>query len=217
MDPTQAIILTTIFNVIFSGLVGGIVIYTLQKKIDTTIQKSLFEHQTKFKLSHAKAAETLETLFKRFVAVSDVVSEAIDVWKRSRKDDRRAYEKIDHARESTRDFWKYYRDNRLYLSDEVTHHLDGLDKVTDLVLLTILLTLGRAKYVSHTEWHEKGPPDITFEWQWDPSQGGDPFPGESDGKSISYDSPEVLIEEQCKQWNEIAEFLEVSYKSIAKA
>jgi hypothetical protein len=217
MNPTQVIILTTIFNVIFSGLVGGIVIYTLQKKIDTTIQKSLFEHQTKFKLSYAKAAETLETLFKRFVAVRDVVSEAIDLWKRSRPEDRLLDTKMDHARELMRDFWKYYRDNRLYLSDEVTSHLDSLDTVTDLVLLNILLTLGRAKYVSHTQWHEEGPPEIIHEWLWDPSQGGNPFSRHGDSKATRYDTPEVMIEEQCKQLNEIAEFLEVSYKSIAKA
>lgn len=37
-EPTQAIILMTIVNTIITGLVGGIVIYTVQKKIDASIQ-----------------------------------------------------------------------------------------------------------------------------------------------------------------------------------
>jgi len=47
MDTMQTIILTRIVNIIITVLVGGVVIYTIQKKIDATIQKSLFEHQTR--------------------------------------------------------------------------------------------------------------------------------------------------------------------------
>jgi hypothetical protein len=67
METTQTLILFTIFNIIFTGLVGGIVIYVIQKKIDATIQKSLFEHQTKFSAIHSKRVETLETLYQKFI------------------------------------------------------------------------------------------------------------------------------------------------------
>lgn len=67
MDATQIILLTSLFNIIISGLVGGIVIYTLQKKIDATIQKSLFEHQTKFSAIHPKRMETLEILYRKYI------------------------------------------------------------------------------------------------------------------------------------------------------
>ena len=60
MDTTQVIILTMIVNIIISGLVGGIVIYTIQKKIDATTQKSIFEHQIKFARSFPKILEVLE-------------------------------------------------------------------------------------------------------------------------------------------------------------
>jgi len=67
MDATQIILLTSLFNIIISGLVGGIVIYVIQKKIDATIQKSLFEHQTKFSAIHPKRMEALENLCRKFV------------------------------------------------------------------------------------------------------------------------------------------------------
>lgn len=71
MDATQTIILTTIFNLVISGLVGGIVIYTLQKKIDATIQKSLFEHQTKFARNYPKAMEGLEAFYKKYLKFAE--------------------------------------------------------------------------------------------------------------------------------------------------
>lgn len=71
MDTAQAIILMTIVNTIITGLVGGIVIYTVQRKIDATIQKSLFEHQTKFTRNYNKKVEVLENLYKRVSAFND--------------------------------------------------------------------------------------------------------------------------------------------------
>src|SRR5687767_4616927 len=66
MDTTQIIILTMIVNIIMSSLVGGIVIYVIQKKIDATIQKSLFEHQIRFSRNYTKTLEVLETCRLKF-------------------------------------------------------------------------------------------------------------------------------------------------------
>jgi hypothetical protein len=61
----QVVILTSVVNLITTGVFLGIVIYVIQKKIDANIQKSLFEHQTKFARLHEKRAEVLETLYKK--------------------------------------------------------------------------------------------------------------------------------------------------------
>jgi len=74
MDTTETIILTTIINIIITGLVGGIIIYRIQKKIDATIQKSLFEHQTKFVRNHQKRVEALEALYNEIVSFEKLMS-----------------------------------------------------------------------------------------------------------------------------------------------
>ena len=77
MDPTQTIILTSIVNIIITGLVGGIVIYTVQKKIDATIQKFLFEHQTRFSRDYTRKVEVLGTLYQKYLVFADTIHQMI--------------------------------------------------------------------------------------------------------------------------------------------
>src|SRR5688500_2402911 len=98
MDPTQTIIRTSLINIITSGRVGGIVNYTLQTQIDATIQKALFEHQTKFTINHAKAVETLENLYQKFVAFSNAMNESISLRRHSILEDNQWSEKIEQAK-----------------------------------------------------------------------------------------------------------------------
>src|SRR5687767_9786646 len=66
----QTIILITIINAIMTGLVGGIIIYVLRKKIDAAIQKSLFEHQIKFPKIYPKTLEVLEAYTQKVINCS---------------------------------------------------------------------------------------------------------------------------------------------------
>lgn len=78
MNTTETIILTTIINVIITGLVGGIIIYAIQKKIDAATQKSLFEHQVKFSRAYPKTLEVLDALYQKFMTFTDAVKGWVD-------------------------------------------------------------------------------------------------------------------------------------------
>jgi len=110
LTATQIIILTSIVNVIISGLVGGVVIYVIQKKIDATIQKSLFEHQTKFARSHEKTVETLEILHQKYSLFARMCNVMI-----GEKDAGRKTAVFDQLI----DFWGYFLENRMYIAENV--------------------------------------------------------------------------------------------------
>lgn len=146
MDATEAIILTSIVNIIITGLVGGIVIYTIQKKIDATIQKSLFEHQTKFVQLHAKRIETLETLYQKFRIFTFALEKLISTtnWARIKRQEinQETYKENEkNVQRALYDFWNYFNANRLYLSSELIHeiwiiyHDVGIDNATILAAL----------------------------------------------------------------------------------
>ena len=126
MGEARTAILISIFNIVFTALVGGIVIYIIQKKIDATIQKSLFEHQTRFTLGHTKAVETLEHLYKKFVVFNGVVNESIMLRRRSGRDDRQWQEKSDQAEVLLREFESYYKNNRLFLPGEISESINDI-------------------------------------------------------------------------------------------
>ncbi len=127
MDATQIILLTSLFNIIISGLVGGIVIYTLQKKIDATIQKSLFEHQTKFAIIHPKTLEVLETLYQKFVQCAKSFSPVlIDVFETHRNNSQINFHKHKDLELQLHDTGKYFLNNRLFLPASINAEIDGM-------------------------------------------------------------------------------------------
>ena len=211
MDPTQAIILTTIFNVVFTSLVGGIIIYTLQKKIDATIQKSLFEHQTKFTINHTKTIETLDTLYKKFVAFYSAITDLIAARRHSREEDWGGHQR-EQARTLLQDLWKYYKDHHLYVPGEITDKLDGFDIITEKILLIIEMALGSARTKL-----QRGPreSDLSVILVWESRYLETAL--KQSGNDGVYHTPETLLEEQCEQLIEITRYLEVSYKSVAEA
>ena len=151
----QIIILTFIVNTISTGLVGGIVIYSVQKKIDATIQKSLFEHQTKFSQIHAKRVEALEGLYQKFVlfdkAFADLALKATDYRVPSEESeivDREAYAKVVDNEVGDIDlklaeFRTYLMNNRLFLS---AHSTDELEKI----LLSVSMMPSLIYFVAHS-------------------------------------------------------------------
>ena len=118
MNPTEIILLTALVNVIITGLISGIAVYRIQRKIDDKFQRSAFEYQTKFTINHAKTVETLQTLYKR---LSDYDESFADLISRSslycnskskenitKADCKKAWEKLV-------DFRTYFWNNRLFL------------------------------------------------------------------------------------------------------
>src|SRR5688500_12899013 len=132
MDTTEQILLITIFNIIFTGLVGGIVVYTIQKKIDATIQKSLFEHETKFSRNYEKRVEVLETLYQKFMVFRDAQKKVgvkvhgfvrgpseidleLHLEPNTDLSPENYFEMEFDLSSKLGDFWHYYEINRLYL------------------------------------------------------------------------------------------------------
>jgi len=140
MDTTQTIILTSIVNIILTGLVGGIVIYVVQKRIESSFTKKLeefkaslaysnFEQQTRFVSAHTKRIETLQVLYKKLVLYSESYVELI--WQTNRcynslqktnstpSDYERIFEKLI-------DFHMFHIENHLFLPDDVAKEIDLL-------------------------------------------------------------------------------------------
>jgi len=109
-------------------LTGGL-LFLFQENIKSLFARSLFEHQTKFVLNHAKAVETLETLYQKFKILTD----ALETWINQvrllfgpgkPKIDRADYlEKRKSMRAAFDDFWDYFQAHRLYLSTELIHEV----------------------------------------------------------------------------------------------
>jgi len=115
MNPLTLTILTVVAN----AIVTGIIVYLIQKKIESSFAKQMeefkaslqysnFEQQTKFVKSHEKRTEIIVTLHQKFSLFA------------------RACETMIHARdikqqalvmEKLSDFWRYFLANRLFLPD----------------------------------------------------------------------------------------------------
>src|SRR3972149_615711 len=85
MNPIILMIVTVLAN----AIVTGIIVYLIQKRIESSYTKKLeefrarlqlsnFEQQTKFAKIHAKRVEALENLYQKFVIVSVGFTEMID-------------------------------------------------------------------------------------------------------------------------------------------
>jgi hypothetical protein len=149
METTQELILFSIFNVVFTALVGGIVVYVIQKKIDASIQKSLFEHQTKFSAIHAKRVETLENLYRKFYVFEEAFVQLILQATNYRlagsgsaeKLNLDALNKIEEYHSSLDECEEYYRNNHMFLSTEMA------STVSKLILRARMTTILRAMMI----------------------------------------------------------------------
>jgi hypothetical protein len=155
MDATRIVILATIINTIISGLVGGIVIYVIQRKIDATIQKSLFEYQTKYSAIHSRRVETLETLYQKFIAyktnfenmMTNGLKAAYYVDEQGKTRIRMHEGREDRIKQLSsaistsindndlkfKDFRTYFEKNRIYLSPDTCSHINAILTRYDLM------------------------------------------------------------------------------------
>ena len=137
MDTTAAIILMTIFNVVFTGLVGGIIIYVVQRRIDAAIQKTLFEYQARFTRDFSKTLEVLENLNNRFLNFRNLFNLFVLGYRPWDEDleetpNSELKSKIADIYTAMIEFSSYFKSNRLFLSYELINEIWDIDFRTSL-------------------------------------------------------------------------------------
>lgn len=138
MDTTAAIILMTIFNVVFTGLVGGIIVHVIQRRIDATIQKTLFEYQARFTRDFSKTLEVLENLNNRFLNFRNLFNLFVlsyRPWGEDLEEETPNPElksKIADIYTAMMEFSSYFKSNRLFLSYELINEVWDIDFRTSL-------------------------------------------------------------------------------------
>lgn len=127
MDTTETILLTALINIIITGLISGVAVYRIQRKIDAAFQQSLFEYQTKFVQIHAKRVETLENLYKKFLLYIKTfqfdMSPEINAGLNDSSID---FSKYEEAKSYSDDAGKYFLNNRLFLPSDIVVEIEKI-------------------------------------------------------------------------------------------
>ncbi len=125
-------ITTVVVTVLANAIVTGIIVYFLQKKIEhsfarkmeefkASIQYSIFEQQTKFKMIHEKRVEALESLCGKYKVFCEAMRKDLDKFSTSYffiANDRKLLGKFGFIPfQRLSEFWEYFEKNRLFLSD----------------------------------------------------------------------------------------------------
>lgn len=131
------IVLTAVINALVTGVIAGIIIYRIQKKID----HSHFQQQTKFVKSYEKMTETLEAIYKKFTEFKlGLVRYLFDVISACESSNElmiiNTEEKYRHA-DKLDDFNDYFIQNRLYLSSDISQKLQEIVYI-ELMLLGLI-------------------------------------------------------------------------------
>src|SRR5258705_9572997 len=123
----------TIITIAANAIITGIIVYTIQKKIENALAKrmeefkinlqySLFEQQTKFKRIHEKRVETLETLYQKFTVfrleLVRILYDAVSACKLSGNQLTINDKEIKECTKKLDDFNHYFINSRLYLPYE---------------------------------------------------------------------------------------------------
>ena len=108
-------------TVLANAIITGIIVYLFQKKFEANLQKSLFEHQTKFSRNYAKQVETLETLYQKFTVFEQAFRRLdwaiVDSYRKSKEMELKGnFADFQENLQQLEDFRKYFLENRLYLS-----------------------------------------------------------------------------------------------------
>lgn len=143
MDTIETIILTSIVNIIITGLVGGLVIYRIQKKIDATIQKSLVEHQIKFSKIYPRTLEILETYYRKLSDCSRLsyrlgyrIMESLSG--ENTLEDEKTIKDRDELLAAARDFRAYFQTNHIYLPSALIDELEEInERAGNLVVVSM--------------------------------------------------------------------------------
>ncbi len=178
-------------------LTGGI-LFVFQERIRTALAKSLYEYQTKFSINHAKTVEALDILYKKFVKFNNAVDELIFAKKyaKTKTEDNEWHKKAANADDLLKDFWNYYKENRLFLPSAIADNISELYHKTEMVSLMLTQGLLRAE------------PDKGHNLKWERFS---LFLGRE-----QYNDAETFITDVRKELDRKARYLESLYKSVAE-
>jgi hypothetical protein len=204
-----------IATAIVTVLLTGGVPFLFQQKIANYFTKSLFVYQTKFSINHAKAVETLETLYKKFVAYHKAVTDTISEKNYPGNDAEKTKKMKADSDKLLREFEKYSKDNRLYLPNAIAESILRLNH--DVSWLAVLLMLGLMSDVKtdkgELKW-EGTPPTETTGYKENPDDHSfDPPLREK--KVTTYETPFSLFQHIKDRLDKQEEFLERLYQSVA--
>lgn len=124
-----SIIITSIINLAITGVVSGIVVYSIQKKIDAAFEKSLYVYQTKFSKNYHKTLEVLEILHEKFSLYIRSCNLMIVRNDENQKDD---------VLRNLTDFHAYFSDNRMYIPGNLENQIQD-------IFTASIETIGNAK------------------------------------------------------------------------
>jgi hypothetical protein len=132
MNTVTVIIITALINVVVTSVIGGIIVYLIQKKIDA----SIFRNQTKFMRSHEKMVETLENLYKYYVEFRDVCIRLMEK-KYYDVDEKTLTDKDDLVQDKLKTISNYHRKNDIYLN---SHDAKIVARIIfkSLIILTLI-------------------------------------------------------------------------------
>ena len=148
MNPIILMIVTVLAN----AIVTGIIVYLIQKRIESSYTKKLeefrarlqlsnFEQQTKFAKIHAKRVEALENLYQKFVIVSvgftEMIDKAIEDYPRlvglAASMDINGFNTLsieapdfENLELKLYEFWAYFGTNRLFLSSGSAQEIENI-------------------------------------------------------------------------------------------
>ncbi len=139
MNPIATIIVTVLANAVFTG----VIVYLFQKNFEAKLQKSLFEHQTKFSKTYKDRMETLENLYQKFIIYkadfSHVVDEGSKLGYFPERISATVSTMIIENRRKYEEFRTYFEKNHLFLSDNTCTEIRSLLARHDLMDMAIYM------------------------------------------------------------------------------
>jgi hypothetical protein len=125
MDPITLLVVTVVAN----ALVTGVIVYTIQKSIESSYTKKIddhravlqlnnFEQQTKFSNIYAKRLETLESVYRKYLSFADSLAKLISEIEVAPEFRSVSYEEMTTKFHDVRD---YFVENTIFLSDNAQH------------------------------------------------------------------------------------------------
>jgi len=215
MDTIATIIVTAFINIMITSIISNLVFYRYQKRIESSFAEkleetkaslaySIFEQQTKFTTNYARRVETLDTLYKKFVAYNNALEDLVSTkteFVETIIEENEWNQKRDNVNKLLKDFGQYYKDNRLFLPALITENISELYSEAEMVSFAFPLVLPFAERdeTNTLNWRSKKTLTIPF------NTGG-----------MRYDNPVAFIDDMREKMDKQVRYLEHLYKSVAE-
>lgn len=143
---TQSVILLSVINLIISGLISGVVIYILQKRIDSTFQKSLIDYKIRSPKLHEKRVETLETVYKKYRSFNNNVLQELGRIALISLGVGNALQNVENLEitlfKEINEFQNYLNEVRLFLPHDVIEKITNISRDSNNLLVILYVALG---------------------------------------------------------------------------